>query len=98
MTRKAWSGSPTLKHGFWSRTRNGFFLFINCCEALGIEPGYLRRGLCAGCETELTKIEVGSAARGNKTAKATVPRSRVNREKSKPQRLFVDIGSTISQR
>ena len=27
------------------------FSFINCCEALGIEPGYLRRGLCAGCET-----------------------------------------------
>ena len=45
------------------------FSFINCCEALGIEPGYLRRGLCAGSETKLRKIEVASVARRQKPPK-----------------------------
>ena len=37
------------------------FSFVNCCEVLGIDPGYLRSGLLRWKRTELTKIEVGSA-------------------------------------
>jgi hypothetical protein len=37
------------------------FSFVNCCEVLGIAPGYLRSGLLRWKRTELTKIEVGSA-------------------------------------
>jgi hypothetical protein len=37
------------------------FSFINCCEALGIEPGYLRHGLLRWKRTKLRRSEVGSA-------------------------------------
>lgn len=37
------------------------FSFVNCCEVLGIDPGYLRSGLLRWKRTELTKIEVGPA-------------------------------------
>jgi hypothetical protein len=45
------------------------FSFINCCEALGIEPGYLRQGLVRWKRTKLSRIEVASAARRQKAPK-----------------------------
>jgi hypothetical protein len=45
------------------------FSFINCCEALGIEPGYLRRGLVRWKRTKLRRIEVASVARRQKAPK-----------------------------
>jgi hypothetical protein len=38
------------------------FSFINCCEALGIEPGYLRQGLVRWKRAKLRRIEVASVA------------------------------------
>jgi hypothetical protein len=45
------------------------FSFINCCEALGIEPGYLRQGLVRWKRTKLSRIEVASVARRQKAPK-----------------------------
>ena len=45
------------------------FSFVNCCEALGIEPDYLRQGLLRWKRTKLRKIEVASVARRQKAPK-----------------------------
>ena len=45
------------------------FSFINCCEALGIEPGYLRRGLVRWQRTKLRRIEAASVARRQQAPK-----------------------------
>ena len=45
------------------------FSFVNCCEALGIDPGYLRRGLVRWKRTKLKRIEVASVARRQKAPK-----------------------------
>ena len=45
------------------------FSFINCCEVLGIEPGYLRQGLLRWKRAKLRRIEVASVARGQKPPK-----------------------------
>jgi hypothetical protein len=45
------------------------FSFINCCEALGIEPGYLRQGLLRWKRAKLRRIEVASVARRQKPPK-----------------------------
>ena len=45
------------------------FSFINCCEVLGIEPGYLRQGLLRWKRAKLRRIEVVSVARGQKPPK-----------------------------
>jgi hypothetical protein len=48
------------------------FSFVNCCEALGIEPGYLRRGLLR-------------SKQGKRTRPSSV--SAIEREKNQPRRL-----------
>jgi hypothetical protein len=45
------------------------FSFINCCEVLGIEPDYLRRGLVRWKRPKLRRIEVASVARRQKVPK-----------------------------
>lgn len=45
------------------------FSFVNCCEALGIEPDYLRQGLLLWKRSKLRKIEVASVARRQKAPK-----------------------------
>jgi hypothetical protein len=45
------------------------FSFVNCCEALGIEPDYLRQGLLRWKRTKLRKSEVASVARRQKAPK-----------------------------
>jgi hypothetical protein len=45
------------------------FSFINCCEVLGIEPGYLRQRLLRRKRAKLRGIEVASVARGQKPPK-----------------------------
>jgi hypothetical protein len=45
------------------------FSFINCCEALGIEPDYLRQGLVRWKRTKLSRIEVAPVARRQKAPK-----------------------------
>jgi hypothetical protein len=45
------------------------FSFVNCCEALGIEPDYLRQGLLRWKRTKLRRIEVASVARRQKAPK-----------------------------
>jgi hypothetical protein len=37
------------------------FSFINCCEALGIEPGYLRQGLLGSKQKKRTRPSSASA-------------------------------------
>jgi len=45
------------------------FSFANCCEVLGIEPGYLRQGLLRWKRGKLRRIEVVSVARRQKPPK-----------------------------
>jgi hypothetical protein len=45
------------------------FSFVNCCEALGIEPDYLRQGLMRWKRAKLRRIEVASVARRQKPPK-----------------------------
>jgi hypothetical protein len=45
------------------------FSFVNCCEVLGIEPGYLRQRLLRRKRAKLRRIEVASVARGQKPPK-----------------------------
>ena len=48
------------------------FSFINCCEALGIEPGYLRQGLIRSKQGKRTRPSSAAAIQRQKTSTQTL--------------------------